>query len=231
MTGRLFADLRKALRLTVPEAAQRVGTRIDVIVALESGVVGHLPPWPETARIVERYTGLAGIDARPVLDVLRRAQDEDIRTLDPAPIPMSAPVAANHKISAPAAPLPGLAQRLTASARAGARRVVQGTQNLLPGRVQEVLANVRTKLARPKRANRRYLAVLAAVPFAVVLAMSDSRIAGAAASVLPAPLAAMALGINDFALRAVSPRREGLVWIDAADPQARKGDKLHSGRR
>lgn len=231
VAGRLFAELRKALRLTVPEAAQRVGTRIDVIVALESGVVGRLPPWPETARIVGRYTGLAGIDARPVLDVLRRAQDEDIRTLDPAHIPASAPVTASHMLSAPAESKPGMTQRLTASAGAGARRIMQGSQSLLTGRVRQALTNARPKLVRLKWVNRRSLAVFAAVPFIFILAMSDSRIARAAATFLPSPLAAIALGINDLALRAVSSRREGLVWIDAADPQVRKGDKLHSGHR
>ena len=68
----LFRDLRRALGLSLPAAAARVGTRVDVISALESGDVRRLPPWSETVRIVSRYTGLAGVDPRPVLELIER---------------------------------------------------------------------------------------------------------------------------------------------------------------
>lgn len=231
LVGALFTDLRKALRLTVPEAAERLGTRIDVVIALEAGVVERLPPWPETRRLVERYTRLAGIDARPVLDVLAQAQTRDIPMIDVTPIPPR-PHPAAGRIAPPPAAARFSPRRMAGAmfARPNARpeRAAEGPA-VAAGLVTGLLAWLpHTSGWRPSRGGLIKGAIAAA---ALMLAMSDSRLAGATASILPGPLAAVALGINDLALRAVSPRREGLLWIDAADPQARKGDKLHISRR
>ena len=75
--SRLFWDLRNALRLTPHQAAAQLLTRVDTIEALETGQFELLPQGPEMARIIMTYTGMAGIDGRPVLaalaDVLRDA--------------------------------------------------------------------------------------------------------------------------------------------------------------
>jgi len=70
LIARFFIDLRRALRLTLPQAAQFVQVRPDVIEALEIGQVEFLPPWPETARVVMAYAAMAGVDGRPVLNAI-----------------------------------------------------------------------------------------------------------------------------------------------------------------
>lgn len=69
--AQLFAGLRTVLNLTLEGAADLLSTEPHVISALETGTIGALPPWPETQRLVEAYTGLAGCDPGPVLAVLR----------------------------------------------------------------------------------------------------------------------------------------------------------------
>src|SRR3990170_2806236 len=66
----LFRDLRRVLKLSLPQIALRLGSRIEVIEALETGNARRLPPWPETVRVVTAFTGLARIDPRPVLAII-----------------------------------------------------------------------------------------------------------------------------------------------------------------
>lgn len=68
--AQLFAGLRTVLNLTLEGAADLLATEPNVISALENGKLDALPPWPETQRLVEAYTGLAGCDPGPVLAVL-----------------------------------------------------------------------------------------------------------------------------------------------------------------
>jgi hypothetical protein len=70
LIARFFIDLRRALRLTLPQAAQYVQVRPEVVEALESGQVEFLPPWPETAHVVMSYAAMAGVDGRPVLNAI-----------------------------------------------------------------------------------------------------------------------------------------------------------------
>jgi hypothetical protein len=70
LIARFFADLRRALRLTLPQAAYYLQVRAEVIEALETGQVEYLPPWPETARIVMTYASMAGVDGRPALNAM-----------------------------------------------------------------------------------------------------------------------------------------------------------------
>jgi hypothetical protein len=69
-----FRDLRRNFRFSQPEAARRLGTNIDIIAALEAGDVSSLPPWPETCRIVQAYTGFARLDSVPVLRLIEMLQ-------------------------------------------------------------------------------------------------------------------------------------------------------------
>lgn len=82
--GYFFRDLRRNLRLSQPEAARRLATRIDFITALEAGDVQSLPPWPETCRIVRTYTGFVGLDPRPILHLIEILQRSAGRTPMPA---------------------------------------------------------------------------------------------------------------------------------------------------
>lgn len=67
---RMFLDARRILGLGEWDLAQRLGTTVDTIRALESGHLSALPPWPETSRIVTSYLTGLGMDARPVLHSL-----------------------------------------------------------------------------------------------------------------------------------------------------------------
>jgi hypothetical protein len=73
--AQLFAGLRRVLNLTLEGAADIIGTEPNVVSALETGMIGALPPWPETRRLVEAYTGLAGCEAEPVLTILKMEFD------------------------------------------------------------------------------------------------------------------------------------------------------------
>lgn len=82
--GCFFRDLRRNFKLSQPEAAQRLATRVDIIAALEAGDVQSLPPWPETCRIVRSYTSQVGLDPRPILRLIEILQASAGRTPLPA---------------------------------------------------------------------------------------------------------------------------------------------------
>jgi transcriptional regulator with XRE-family HTH domain len=221
LIGNLFLDLRRALHLSLPEAAGRLGTRIDVIEALEHGHVRRLPPWPETARIVTEYTRVAGIDSRPVLEVIRRELIDEARTLDLAP---------------DAAQSPGRVQpvlrRMTSAARSAAgavRRASRATATRASPR--RTLARLFSALAGLPRPSARTLGLMVTVPLALMVSFGDAGTLRSTASALPEPLAGLARRVDDFILRRMAPVREGLVWIDVADPRSRKADKLQTARR
>jgi hypothetical protein len=83
LIGRFFLDLRRALRLTLPQAAHYLQIHTSIIEALETGQVEYLPPWQETAHIVMGYTSMAGVDGRPVLNAIGNL----ILMLEPVPEP------------------------------------------------------------------------------------------------------------------------------------------------
>jgi len=81
LIARFFMDLRRALRLTLPQAAHYLNVHTDLVEALESGQVEFLPPWPQTVQIVMGYTSMAGVDGRPVLSAIGNL----IMMLQPSP--------------------------------------------------------------------------------------------------------------------------------------------------
>jgi hypothetical protein len=70
LIARFFMDLRRALRLTLPQAAYYLKVPTSVVEALETGQVEYLPPWPQTVQIVMGYTSMAGVDGRPVVNAV-----------------------------------------------------------------------------------------------------------------------------------------------------------------
>ena len=228
----LFAELRHALGLTRHDLAVRLATSGAVIEALESGDERGLPPWPETVRIVSLYLGLAGIDARPVLNVIeaqRRAVEA--RHLAPPASLVAAPPRRNALVPVAAAPprpvtavsasraeepeTGGLVSRLAAAAarvQAGARGRVDSARGLLGGRTM-----------------RRSLAALGAAAALALLAWS-SLLQTAVVTMAPAVAGAMRYGY-EFVLVQMAPQRDGLRWIEVADPRSRRGDKLQIARQ
>lgn len=207
--GPLFRDLRRCFRFSVPEVAFRLGTRIDVIEALEAGDVSKLPPWPETVRLVTAYTGLAQIDPRPVLEVI---SDE---------------LAALRKRSAKG-PI-----RRSETLRAGVERVAAHLASKLDvSRLKETLAQIKAS-----RAPRWPLALAMSRGSPARLALACAILAALLTSLIQSPVlqasgAGGALGrvigtVQDYVLQRASTKKNGMTWIDVEDPRSRRTDKLH----
>jgi len=83
----LFRDLRAASNLSETDLAARLGTRMEVVQALEQGALYALPPWPETCRIVNGYGALLHLDVRPLLRRIYAQLEAGIVELQPKPMP------------------------------------------------------------------------------------------------------------------------------------------------
>ena len=83
----LFRDLRAATTLSEMDLAARLGTRADVVMALEQGELYALPPWPETCRVVNAYGALLNLDVRPLLRRIYAQLEAGIVELQPKTMP------------------------------------------------------------------------------------------------------------------------------------------------
>ena len=83
----LFRDLRAATTLTEMDLAARLGTRPDVVQALEQGALYALPPWPETCRVVNAYGAMLNLDVRPLLRRIYAQLEAGIVELQPKAMP------------------------------------------------------------------------------------------------------------------------------------------------
>ncbi len=225
VVGRLFLDLRKALHLSLPEAAARARTRVDVVDALERGDVRILPPWPETERVVVAYTALAGIDAGPVLNVIRRELEDEAHTLDLVPNPdPSAHESGGYLYS--------LRQQLRSLFKQAFVHMHPDSADFdEEGVVHRARRWVLSGLRFATQSRRRALGLALIVSLALAVLIGDRGVLRSAAAHLPAPLASAARSVDDTLLRIGAGVHEGLIWIDVDDARSRKGDKLQTGRR
>jgi hypothetical protein len=83
----LFRDLRAATTLSEMDLAARLGTRPEVVQALEQGALYALPPWPETCRAVNAYGAFLNLDVRPLLRRIYAQLEAGIVELQPKPFP------------------------------------------------------------------------------------------------------------------------------------------------
>src|SRR5262245_65942807 len=83
----LFRDLRAAIALTEMDLAARIGTRPEVVQALEQGALQALPPWAETCRVVNAYGTMLNLDVRPLLRRIYAQLEAGIVELQPKPFP------------------------------------------------------------------------------------------------------------------------------------------------
>jgi hypothetical protein len=83
----LFRDLRAATTLSEMDLAARLGTRADVVQALEHGALFALPAWPETCRVVNNYGALLNLDVRPLLRRIYAQLEAGIVELQPKAMP------------------------------------------------------------------------------------------------------------------------------------------------
>lgn len=196
MLARFFVDLRRALRLTLPQAADYLRVSSDVIEALETGDVEFLPPWPDTARLILAYASMANIDGRPVLTAL------------------------GHLISLLPTELPEVPETRSGRARG---HVAHATRPL--GRARSAIASGARNLPkdaihqireRPKRA----LYALS-VPLLLVLLFQ-----GISFSMIAQPFEAAVRHASVYFQEHFAPTREGFRWIETEDPRSRRADKL-----
>jgi hypothetical protein len=87
----LFRDLRVASNLSETDLAARIATPVEVVQALEQGAIYALPPWPETARVINAYGSLLNLDTRPLLRRIYAQIEAGVVELGPKPMP-DAPV-------------------------------------------------------------------------------------------------------------------------------------------
>src|SRR4030042_4593130 len=83
----LFRDLRAPIALSEMDLAARIGTRPEVVQALEQGALYALPPWAETCRVVNAYGTLLNLDVRPLLRRIYAQLEAGIVELQPKAIP------------------------------------------------------------------------------------------------------------------------------------------------
>lgn len=198
--GRFFQDVRKIFRLSREQVARNLATRADIIAALEAADVRALPPWPETCRIVRMYAGSARLDPRPVLHSLETLIEQN----------------RHAKAAQPQSLIARLGQRI-----APALAVLNRT----PSRAFSAGPEIWNRVTR-RRTGWTLFAV--AVPIALVVMLTQTTILDAAVSRLPAPVARMVRGAQDFVTLQLAPVRDGLRWIEVADPRTRRGDKLQT---
>lgn len=199
-----FQDLRKFLGITQQEAAAQLLTHVQVIDALENGDVRYLPPWPETTRIVLRYTAWARIDGQPILGALAALKNGAVPR---RPLPDRNAAAYAHM------------QQSVVRLRQAGVVLVEGARRL----PQEAINQARERPART------FYAV--SLPLCIVLMMLNTSVLQGAISVVSAPVAKVATGLRETLAVQFAPVREGLRWIEVDDPRSRRSDKMTPAER
>jgi transcriptional regulator with XRE-family HTH domain len=227
--GALFRDLRRILRLSIPDLAARLGTRLDVIAALERGEISRLPPWPETVRVVTGFTSLARIDPRPVLAIIR-GQMEGGATVVGARDARRQPLRSLARATASAARRVAATTRSAASVAWGARGAMAQSWIASEAADMDVEADARHSMAWLGRTGIMVLLVLS-LTFATYLARSTG-LEGALAN-LRTPIERLVSKTHDYIVRrtASAPSSDELKWIDVGDPRSRRADRLRTDPR
>ncbi len=208
--GALFRDLRRALRLPLPELARRLATRLEVLQALETGEAHRLPPWPETVRVVKAFTALGRIDPTLVLAVLRQAIE--------APPPRALPAPrANRTPWGRLAPVAVAARSAATYMRSTASRAgLSVTRTPWTGWLS--LRGARGILAFGVLSLGLIAYIAQAAPLGTIVSSSST-------------LSRLSRAIEDRILWLRAPVRDGLRWIVVDDPRSRRTDKLDSRHR
>lgn len=232
--ARYFQDVRARIGLPLEEIARRLSADPRVIHALESGAVAALPPWPEIERVVTLYMRALSLDPAPPLRALAAAMEQEaiaararLAPQSAAPLALSAPAAAATVSAAPeaAAAIGDGAEEDEAGAPEHDDASADISDTRLAGlpRLQLSRLPVR-RLAR----TGAVLAVMAAVAGGAVLFVQSSLMKSGR---LPAPAAEFMRSASDSVALFLAPKRDGLRWIEVADPRTRRGDKLQTARR
>lgn len=199
MLARFFVDLRRALRVTLPQAADYLRVPSEVIEALETGDVEFLPPWPETVQIIMSYAAMARIDARPVLTALGHL----LSLLPPPPQEQPEPVRERGRGHVAQAERP----------LGRARSAIANGARLIP---RDAMHQIRE---RPQRA----LYALS-VPLLLVLLFHGSVL-----NYVSQPFGSAVRHASVYFQEHFAPVRDGFRWIETDDPRSRRVDKLQIG--
>lgn len=89
--GKIFRNMRSALKVPRDALARRLATSTVVIDSFEAGAISALPHWKETERIVRSYCDLLRFDPEPVLWRLRSQFQVATNYARPAPQPATQP--------------------------------------------------------------------------------------------------------------------------------------------
>jgi len=196
--GKIFRNMRTALKIPRDALARRLATSPEVIDSFEAGAVTALPHWKETERIVRSYCDLLRFDPEPVLWRLRSQLQVA------ANIARAAPKPASQRVGQHAA-----ARQQSADAAEAVRA--------RPGR--------RRRRARTLFVLSTPIVLAAGLLY---LGQSASRPVYQAIALLPVPLAGPVRAGFDYLVGLTMPSRDGLTWIEVSDPRSRKVDKLPS---
>jgi transcriptional regulator with XRE-family HTH domain len=250
----VFKQIRSIVGVSESEMARRLGTDITVILDFESGAVEAFPPWPVTARLIERYAAMADVDPSPILARILSLQAQVLPI--PAPRPRQA-LAYGDRPTQPFSPnsaqpqgqpytqRPGsttadhpepYSEPVTAGhavgfeARSKLRTQATGAPRTLPPDTPDVASE---PVSRAKRRRRMRRALTLAIPMGLIAAVfvilqATPRPLYAFASMMPGPLAAPTRSLVDLIVLQSAPVKDGLRWIDMGDPRIRKGDRLPS---
>lgn len=208
--GSLLGDMRLALGMTPGELALRLGTTVDVVMTLEQGRLRALPHWEETQRVIGGLAALHRVDPRPIL---QRIYEQTNPTSLGAP-PERRPAAL-----------------LRTSERPGSRVEAAAPTAGTTTRVQPSASPTKRWKSRPLGRGRGRALMAVAGPMVAIAAVvwtvqAQPRALRDAISVLPASIShPMLSGLDTLTIR-LTPRRDGLRWIEVADPSSRKADKL-----
>jgi hypothetical protein len=201
--GKIFTNMRAAMKVSRETIARRLATTGQVIEALETGTIANFPHHRETARIVRGYCDLLKLDPEPILWRIRSHYHAS-----GLPMGLLAAAAAQSEQAPAQRPPATVTTQRTVRTRTEARRRKRRSGRLLV-------------LSLPVVAGAALLLMAQAAPGPVYSALSF----------LPDQMQAPARRGFDALVVAIAPTRDGLRWIEVGDPQLRKGDKLQTSRR
>ena len=219
--GSLIGDMRLALGMTPGELALRLGTTVDTVMTLEQGRLRGLPHWEETQRIVAGLCALHRVDPRPLLQRIYEQPSPPHLGAPPERGPGALQRATERTEPRPAAR--GARQREPKPHRRSQKSADRPVESRSPKKPK---ARVRTRGRGRGRALMAVAGPMVIIAAAVWMVQAQPRALRDAITVLPASVAQpMLSGLDTLSVR-LAPRRDGLKWIEVADPSSRKADKL-----
>lgn len=239
LIAQFFIDLRRALRLTLPQAAEYLQVCPEVIEALETGQVEYLPAWSDTSAIVMTYTSMGGVNGRPALNAIGHlvsylSSFAPVQRLPAASEYPQAQIQA-QAYSQPYAqpqqfprsqPLPRSEPRSPSSSQPS-RQASRHAGNFL--RAGSAIANGARRLPQEalnqfrRRPQRALYAV--SLPLGLLLLMLHSSIFETVAK----PFGSAVRWASSYFQEHYGPVRDGMRYIEVDDPRSRRGDKLRIG--